>query len=148
MQVEYKVRVRDKNIDPKLIVNEVRNGRSLESVQKLFGIRFRSEVQDLYMRGLTEMGEIPQVSFTRTAPPMKQEQPEKNSPVQPPRQDTAKPPLVIRAKSFRAIGESGTITLNKALLIEQLGFSVEDTFEIYREDDRIILRKTKANSSL
>lgn len=29
MQVEYK------NIDAKLVVNEIRNGRSLESVQKL-----------------------------------------------------------------------------------------------------------------
>lgn len=32
MQIEYK------NIDAKLVVNEIRNGRSLESVQKLFGI--------------------------------------------------------------------------------------------------------------
>ena len=51
MQVEYK------NIDAKLVVNEIRNGRSLESVQKLFGIKFKSEVQDLYLQGLMELGE-------------------------------------------------------------------------------------------
>jgi bifunctional DNA-binding transcriptional regulator/antitoxin component of YhaV-PrlF toxin-antitoxin module len=33
------------------------------------------------------------------------------------------------------------VTLNKALLIEQLGFEVGDSFEIFREDDRVILKK-------
>lgn len=73
MQVEYK------NIDPKLIVNEIRNGRSLESVQKVFGIKFKSEVQDLYLRGLMELGEIPQVAFNKKSeaktPPTYQEPP-------------------------------------------------------------------------
>jgi hypothetical protein len=73
MQVEYK------NIDPKLVVNEIRNGRSLESVQKLFCIKFKSEVQDLYLRGLMELGEIPQVAFdkknTSKLPPSYQEPP-------------------------------------------------------------------------
>jgi len=50
MQIEYK------NIDAKLVVNEIRNGRSLESVQKLFNLKFKSEVQDLYLKGLMEMG--------------------------------------------------------------------------------------------
>lgn len=135
MQVEYK------NIDAKLVVNEIRNGRSLESVQKLFGIRFKSEVQDLYMRGLMELGEIPQVGFSRQdlRPSATAERPivkrrEKQLP---------KPPaLVIKTNSFRTIGQSGSITLNKVLLIEQLGFEVGDSFEIFREDDRIMLKKT------
>ncbi|MBW1974671.1 MAG: hypothetical protein JRI45_03750 [Deltaproteobacteria bacterium] len=59
MEVEYK------NIDPKLVVNEIRNGRSIEAVQKLFGLRFKSEVMDLYTRGLMELGEIPPVDFTK-----------------------------------------------------------------------------------
>ena len=63
MQIEYK------NVDAKLIVNEIRNGRSLESVQKLFGIKFKSEVQDLYLKGLMELGEIPQMEFNKPAPP-------------------------------------------------------------------------------
>ncbi len=139
MQVEYK------NIDPKLIVNEIRNGRSLESVQKVFGLKFKSEVQDLYLRGLMEMGEIPQVAFNKTnsapLPPPK---------LQPPiarRRDgnNASPSRLIQTSNFRTIGQSGSITLNKALLIEQLGFQVGDYFEIYREDDRVVLKKVAAS---
>ena len=53
-----------------------------------------------------------------------------------------KPAMLIKTPNFRTIGQSGSITLNKALLIEQLGFGVGDSFEIYREDDRVILKKT------
>jgi hypothetical protein len=140
MQVEYK------NIDPKLIVNEIRNGRSLESVQKVFGLKFKSEVQDLYLRGLMELGEIPQVAFNKKSsaktPPTHQEPPlirrreRGNSP----------PSTVIKTASFRTIGQSGSVTLNKALLIEQLGFKVGDFFEIFREDDRVVLKKVPAPS--
>lgn len=176
MQVEYK------NIDAKLVVNEIRNGRSLESVQKLFGIKFKSEVQDLYLRGLMELGEIPRVDFKRpasspklpttpttpTAPPSAVErdrtvirrreriiQPVASSaparvsapavaplPAAPAPAAPAKPALIIKTDNFRTIGQSGSITLNKALLIEQLGFVVGDSFEIFREDDRIVLLKT------
>ncbi|MGV8074210.1 MAG: AbrB/MazE/SpoVT family DNA-binding domain-containing protein [Syntrophobacteraceae bacterium] len=141
MQIEYK------NIDPKHVVNEIRNGRSLESVQKMFGIKFKSEVQDLYLRGLMELGEIPQVEFNR--PPaiatFKESLPERSTirrrqkpvPVIP----TPKPVMMIKTANFRTIGQSGSITLNKALLIEQLGFEVGDSFEIFREDDRVILKK-------
>lgn len=140
MQVEYK------NIDPKLIVNEIRNGRSLESVQKVFGIKFKSEVQDLYLRGLMELGEIPQVAFNKKsaskAPPTYQE------PAVVRRRDksNSQPSTVIKTASFRTIGQSGSVTLNKALLLEQLGFKVGDFFEIYREDDRVVLKKVAAPS--
>lgn len=139
MQVEYK------NIDPKLIVNEIRNGRSLESVQKVFGLKFKSEVQDLYLRGLMEMGEIPQVAFNKTSPaplpPLKPEPPIAR------RRDgnNAPPSMLIQTSNFRTIGQSGSITLNKALLIEQLGFHVGDYFEIYREDDTVVLKKAAAS---
>lgn len=147
MQIEYK------NIDAKLVVNEIRNGRSLESVQKLFGIKFKSEVQDLYLRGLMELGEIPQVEFNRapapppmpqivTKPVVVQERPVIRRREKP----AAKPPMLIKTGNFRTIGQSGSITLNKALLVEQLGFSVGDSFEIYREDDMIILKKISTPS--
>jgi hypothetical protein len=147
MQIEYK------NIDAKLVVNEIRNGRSLESVQKLFGIKFKSEVQDLYLRGLMELGEIPQVEFNRapspppmpqivTKPVVVQERPVIRRREKP----AAKPPMFIKTGNFRTIGQSGSITLNKALLVEQLGFSVGDSFEIYREDDMIILKKISTPS--
>jgi hypothetical protein len=187
MDVEYK------NIDPKLIVNEIRNGRSIEAVQKLFGLRFKSEVQDLYMRGLMELGEIPPLDFGKkrestprqtttatyrspvsaSAPALapetyhpgsaiKEEEEEETSspgvhhselgdlrtgrPVII-RKKEKKPSILIKTDNFRTIGQSGSITLNKALLIDQLGFSIGDTFEIYREDDKIVLQKIESFGS-
>lgn len=158
MDVEYK------NIDPKLIVNEIRNGRSLEAVQKLFGLRLKSEVQDLYLKGLMELGEIPQMGFGRHRPSEPTPHRHHRLVSQPqivekeqetfetgiaskavvrrrPKQTAPVPSVVIKTPNHRTIGQSGSITLNKALLIDQLGFSVGDSFEIYREDDRVILRK-------
>ena len=139
MQIEYK------NIDPKVVVNEIRNGRSLESVQKVFGLKFKSEVQDLYLKGLMEMGEIPRVAFNKPAVPAMQclENQErtlfrKRERQRPP---VSYPTVVIKTGNFRTIGQSGSVTLNKALLIEMLGFTVGDSFEIYREDDMVVLKK-------
>jgi hypothetical protein len=140
MQVEYK------NIDPKLIVNEIRNGRSLESVQKLFGIKFKSEVQDLYLKGLAELGEIPQLGFNKTSPSKLSLATRETSPVHRRDRSNGKPLMLIQTSNFRSIGQSGSITLNKALLIEQLGFQVGDFFEICREDDRVVLKKVPAPS--
>ncbi|MDY0041970.1 MAG: AbrB/MazE/SpoVT family DNA-binding domain-containing protein [Desulforhabdus sp.] len=138
MQVEYK------NIDPKLVANEIRNGRSLESVQKLFGIKFKSEVQDLYMRGLMELGEIPKMEFSKPAISVRSSKPTAadRSMVRRREKGTPKPSMLIKTANFRTIGQSGSVTLNKTLLIEQLGFTVGDSFEIFREDDRVILQKT------
>ncbi len=136
MQIEYK------NIDAKLVVNEIRNGRSLESVQKIFGIKFKSEVQDLYLRGLMELGEIPQVDFHKPVSGNDQKPGVDRSMIRRREKPVAKPTMLIKTPNFRTIGQSGSITLNKALLIEQLGFGVGDSFEIYREDDRVILKKT------
>ncbi len=141
MQIEYK------NIDAKLVVNEIRNGRSLESVQKVFGLRFKSEVQDLYLKGLMEMGEIPQVEFNKPATPRIQSGPENHDRTPFHRRERSRPPVsnptvVIKTGNFRTIGQSGSITINRALLIEMLGFGVGDSFEIYREDDMVVLKKT------
>lgn len=147
MQTEYK------NIDPKLVVNEIRNGRSLESVQKIFGLRFKSEVQDLYLKGLMELGEIPQMEFNKPATPAKAQAAPFQVPSLPANHDrpgmrrrerppVSNPTVVIKTGNFRTIGQSGSITLNKALLIEMLGFGIGDSFEIYREDDLVVLKKT------
>jgi len=144
MHIEYK------NIDPKLVVNEIRNGRSLESVQKVFGLKFKSEVQDLYLKGLMEMGEIPQVAFNKSAAPAaapiiqgpadNQDRSffRKRERLRPP---VSNPIVVVKTGNFRTIGHSGSVTLNRALLIEMLGFKVGDSFEIYREDDMVVLKK-------
>lgn len=149
MQIEYK------NIDAKLVVNEIRNGRSLESVQKLFGLKFKSEVQDLYLKGLMELGEIPQVEFNKPETPRIQTPmptpPPASTPVSTERSNfirkrerlpISRPSVVIKTGNFRTIGQSGSITLNRALLIEMLGFGIGDSFEIYREDDLVVLKKT------
>ncbi|MFZ2446747.1 MAG: hypothetical protein WAW37_10345 [Syntrophobacteraceae bacterium] len=143
MQIEYR------NIDAKLVVNEIRNGRSLESVQKLFGLKFKSEVQDLYLKGLMELGEIPQVEFNRPETP--KIQPPENNYERTFARKRERPPIsypsvVIKTGNFRTIGQSGSITLNRALLIEMLGFGIGDSFEIYREDDMVVLKKS-ANPS-
>jgi len=139
MQIEYK------NIDAKLVVNEIRNGRSLESVQKLFGIKFKSEVQDLYLKGLMELGEIPQVDFGKQSPiKYKTDTPERPLIRRREKPVVKAPAMLIKTPNFRTIGQSGSITLNKALLIDQLGFEVGDSFEIYREDDRVVLKKGTA----
>ncbi|HYA43344.1 MAG TPA: hypothetical protein VEF34_18730 [Syntrophobacteraceae bacterium] len=143
MQIEYK------NIDPKLVVNEIRNGRSLESVQKVFGLRFKSEVQDLYLKGLMEMGEIPQVEFNKPAQTTAIQAvqiPERQDAVlfrrrERTRPQVSYPTVVIKTGNFRTIGHSGSVTLNRALLIDMLGFRVGDSFEIYREDDMLVLKK-------
>jgi hypothetical protein len=135
MQIEYR------NIDPKLVVNEIRNGRSLESVQKVFGLKFKSEVQDLYLKGLMELGEIPQVEFSKPAPKV-QPLAEPQRPVLKRRdRPVSNPSVIIKTGSLRTIGQSGSITLNRALLIEQLGFGIGDSFEVFREDDMIVLKK-------
>ena len=140
MQIEYK------NIDAKLVVNEIRNGRSLESVQKVFGLRFKSEVQDLYLKGLMELGEIPQVEFNRSATPkiqspaIQDRTPFRNR--ERSKLPVSNPIVVIKTGNFRTIGQSGSITINRALLIEMLGFAIGDSFEIYREDDMVVLKKT------
>jgi hypothetical protein len=134
MQVKYK------NVDPKLVVNEIRNGRSVESIQKIFEIKLKSEVQDLYLRGLMELGEIPRVNFSKPNPDGFK--PSRSTAAIHSERGVPTPPVIIKTPSLRTIGQSGSITLNKALLIEQMGFSAGDCFEIFREDDRVILQKT------
>lgn len=140
MQIEYK------NIDPKLIVTEIRNGRSLESVQKLFGIKFKSEVRDLYLRGLMDLGEIPQLGFKNSPSEMEPADSGRQALVRRRGKREAASQTVVKTTNFRTIGQSGSITLNRALLVEQLGFQIGDFFEIYREDDRVILQKAPAHS--
>jgi len=41
----------------------------------------------------------------------------------------------------RSIGQSGSITLTRSLLLEKLGFQKGDVFQILRQGDDLILRK-------
>jgi hypothetical protein len=90
-----------------------------------------------------ELGEIPQVGFSKQAGGRPTAEAAER-PLVRRREKPApqKPQIIIKTNNFRTIGQSGSVTLNKALLIEQLGFEVGDSFEIYREDDRVILKKS------
>ena len=45
----------------------------------------------------------------------------------------------------RSIGQSGSITLTRSLLLEKLGFQEGDVFQILRHDDDLILRKVESH---
>jgi hypothetical protein len=110
-------------IDPKMVAMEVQKGKSLEEIQRIFGIKMKSQVQDLYVRGLRQLGEIPQTDLPKT---------------------TEKPPeRLLDAGYRRSIGQSGSITLTRALLLEKLGFQEGDTFQILRHGEDLILRKVE-----
>jgi hypothetical protein len=110
-------------VDPKTVALEIQKGKSLEEVQRIFGIKTKSQVQDLYIRGLRQLGEIPQFEMPKT----------KN-------RSEAK---VVDMGYRRSIGQSGSITLTRSLLLEKLGFQEGDVFQILRHDDDLILRKVE-----
>jgi len=91
------------------------------------------------------LGEIPQVAFNKPAAPMIQASENQERTLfrkrERQRPPVSNPIVVIKTGNFRTIGQSGSITLNRALLIEMLGFGVGDSFEIYREDDMVVLKK-------
>ena len=108
-------------VDPKTVAQEVQKGKSLEEIQRIFGIKMKSQVQDLYVKGLRQLGEIPQFEMPK-----------------------AKDRTVaqITATGYRrSIGQSGSITLTRSLLLEKLGFQQGDVFQVLRQGDDLILRK-------
>jgi hypothetical protein len=110
-------------IDPKTVAMEVQKGKSLEEIQRIFGIKMKSQVQDLYVRGLRQLGEIPQFNLPKAK---------------------AKRSAKITDTGYRrSIGQSGSITLTRSLLLENLGFKEGDVFQILRQGDDLILRKVE-----
>jgi hypothetical protein len=114
---------RNPPIDPKLVAMEVQKGKSLEEVQRIFGIKMKSQVQDLYVRGLRQLGEIPKVDLPKT-----KERPSAR---------------MMDTGYRRSIGPSGSITLTRGLLLEKLGFREGDAFQILRQGHDLILRKVE-----
>lgn len=110
-------------VDPKTVALEIQKGKSLEEVQRIFGIKMKSQVQDLYIRGLRQLGEIPQFEMPKA----------KN-------RSAAK---IVDMGYRRSIGQSGSITLTRSLLLEKLGFQKGDVFQILRQGDDLILRKVE-----
>jgi hypothetical protein len=109
-------------VDPKAVALEVQKGKSLEEIQRIFGIKMKSQVQDLYVTGLRQLGEIPQFQMLAK---------------------DASAPETIDIGYRRSIGQSGSITLTRSLLLEKLGFHQGDVFQILRQGDDLILRKVE-----
>lgn len=112
----------DTSIDPKMVALEARKGKSLEEIQQIFGIKMKSQVRELYVRGLRQLGEIPQSDL--------------------PQEKGKESVELIDTGCRRSIGQSGSITLTRSLLIEKLGFKKGDAFQILRQGSDLILRKT------
>ena len=110
-------------VDPKTVALEVQKGKSLEEVQRIFGIKMKSQVQDLYVKGLRQLGEIPQFEMTKT-------------------RDKADAQLTDTGYR-RSIDQSGSITLTRSLLLEKLGFQKGDVFQILRQGNDLLLRKVE-----
>jgi hypothetical protein len=110
-------------VDPKTVAQEVQKGKSLEEIQRIFGIKLKSQVQDLYVRGLRQLGEIPQFEM--------------------PKAKKGSSTKIVDTGFRRSIGQSGSITLTRSLLMEKLGFHRGDAFQILRQGDDLILRKVE-----
>jgi hypothetical protein len=123
MQVAVEVRSRDRVLDPKDIAKEILNGSSFDQVQRKYGIKMRSQILALYSRGLALLEPVPALK----------------APTPPAPQSSPSPP--VRSKARRVIGTSGTITLTRSLVIDELGFGEGDSFSVARHGDKIILEK-------
>jgi len=125
MQVAVEVRSRDRSLDPKDIAKEILNGSSFDQIQQKYGIKMRSQLLALYTKGLALLNAVPG-----------------REPAPPPAPKAAAPAAEpVKSRARRVIGTSGTITLTRALLIEELGFKEGDRFAVSRQGDRIILEK-------
>ena len=81
----------------------------------------KSQVRELYAKGLRQLGEIPQSDLPRAKGRPSAE--------------------LINTGYQRSIGQSGSITLSRSLLIKELGFQQGDAFQILRQGKDLILRK-------
>lgn len=126
MRVAVEVRSRDRSLDPKEIAKEILNGSSFDQIQQKYGIKMRSQLLALYTKGLALLNPVP---AREPAPPPA------------PKAAPAAAAEAVKSKARRVIGTSGTITLTRALLIEELGFKEGDRFAVSRQGDRIILEK-------
>jgi len=125
MQVSVEVRSRDRSLDPKEIAKEILNGSSFDQIQQKYGIKMRSQLLALYTKGLALLNPMPAKEPAPAPAP----------------QAAAAAAEALKSKARRVIGTSGTITLTRALLIEELGFKEGDRFAVSRQGDRIILEK-------
>jgi hypothetical protein len=128
MQVAVEVRSRDRSLDPKEIAKEILNGSSFDQIQQKYGIKMRSQLLALYTKGLALLNPVPV---------------KEPAPVSAPKAAPAKAEEAVKSRARRVIGTSGTITLTRALLIEELGFKGGDRFAVSRQGDRIILEKVE-----
>jgi hypothetical protein len=122
-QATVEMRSRQRTLRPKDIAKDIMNGNSFDHVQQKYGIKMRSQLLELYTKGLEQLEEIPNLPVVKKI---------KAAAVKP-----------VKTKARRTIGSSGTITLTKSLLIDEFGFRAGDEFSLSRQGNSIILTKVE-----
>lgn len=97
----------------KAVVDKVKQGKTVEEIKDELNLKSVVRVKNLYMEGLMEEGEIPQLK---------------------------KKERKTRQIDVRTIGKSGT-SLSRKLLVDVLGFEEGDRFKAKREGNNIVLEK-------
>ncbi|MFO8163563.1 MAG: AbrB/MazE/SpoVT family DNA-binding domain-containing protein [Thermodesulfobacteriota bacterium] len=105
----------------KLIEMVKKNVPDKEMMEKL-GLQSKATLKKMYYDALVEAGKIKDILTEKEAT-----------------KETAK------RKTF-SIGKRGTMTLSKALLVDELGFKEGDTFTVSVRKDNIILRKEERDT--
>jgi hypothetical protein len=103
--------------DAKKLVEMVKKGMPDKEIMNEIGIKTKATLKKMYYDALVEAGKIKDII---TAREVKKE---------------------TKRKKTLSISKRGTISLNKALLIDELGFKEGDKFTVSKRKDSIILRK-------
>jgi hypothetical protein len=103
--------------DAKKLVEMVKKGMPDKEIMNEMGIKTKATLKKMYYDALVEAGKIKDII---TAREVKKE---------------------TKRKKTLSISKRGTISLNKALLIDELGFKEGDKFTVSKRKDSIILRK-------
>jgi hypothetical protein len=103
--------------DAKKLVEMVKKGLPDKEIMNEMGIKTKATLKKMYYDALVEAGKIKDII---TAREVKKE---------------------TKRKKTLSISKRGTISLNKALLIDELGFKEGDKFTVSKRKDSIILRK-------
>ena len=105
--------------EAKKLIEMVKKGVPDKEIMDKLSIQTKASLKKMYYDALVEAGKIKDIMTLREAK------------------------KATQIKKTLSITKRGTITLNKALLIDELGFKKGDKFTVSKRKDSIILRKEK-----
>ena len=105
--------------EAKKLIEMVSKGVPDKEIMDKLSIQTKASLKKMYYDALVEAGKIKDIMTLREAK------------------------KATQIKKTLSIMKRGTITLNKALLIDKLGFKEGDKFTVSKRKDSIILRKEK-----